>query len=102
MIAINNKVVCIGDVRSPGAWAYAYPNGYVKKGEIYVVEGMDMHKFDDQPVPVLCLFLVGKKALHISLNEERGWHAEKFRKLEYVQEINRLKAQIGQPQESFK
>lgn len=101
MIAINDKVVCIDDTPKSGAWCYQFPNGFVKKGEIYVVEGMEMHKFDDIQVPVLCLFLVGKKAFNIHLNEERGWHAEKFRRLEYIQEINRLKAQIGEPQEAF-
>lgn len=97
MIAINDKVVCVNDYQSG---YYSYPNGGVKKGSVYVVEGIKIQEFCDLPNPIVALFLVGFPRLN-GIGENIPWSSFDFRRLEEVKEINRLKAQIGEPQEAF-
>lgn len=103
MIAINDKVVCVNDAPGRGTLKgqFDYPSGFVQKGKVYVVEGFKMLDFDDDPKITVGLKLTGLPVFDTIDSEEWAWQVWRFRKLEHLQEINRLKAQIGEPQEAF-
>lgn len=99
MINIGDKVVCVDDIPKYGSTEYEYSNDYVKKGEVYNVEGFSVENFNDTG-ETLCLYLTNKRRYWRYNGEDTGWPAFRFRKLEDVKMENELKRSKGQPVEN--
>lgn len=91
MIAIGDKVVCINDQLNPASLKFFdYPNGFTKKGQIYVVEALEIYNFLDIG-PTLSFHLIGLPCFFIPTNIKCPWMGHSFRKLEDVKMENELK-----------
>lgn len=96
----NDKVICVDDYPGPGmiAGCYSYPDGYIKKGQIYVVrEIRDIAINANKKLNWIGLILVGVRALQkesLPREFDVGWYYMRFRKLSEVQEENRRNREI--------
>jgi hypothetical protein len=97
MFNVSDKLVCVDD--SPNAnTGETVP---LKKGAIYVVRGMDLDEDILGMVGVLLVGLTtGVRTCRDGTGGELGFAASRFRKLSEVQAENRLKASVGNMQES--
>lgn len=91
MIAVGDKVVCVGNPRGHRCYK-DYPDYYWTEGEIpvkgriYVVRRLFLF------VNELGIAVIGGSVGVLTpFRFETGWHHESFRKLEDVQNENRLK-----------
>ena len=93
----SDKVVCIDD--SPGMGTingdYYYPNGFIKRGTIYVVEEVKVMDFTGVSNSVQ-LVIVGVPAIPMRgryMGEDAGLGFRRFRKLSEIQAENAAKQQ---------
>ncbi len=86
---ISDKVVCIDDTPGVRPYQYHYPNGFVKKGQVYCVESVLEYRFTEGVL--LSLFIVGCPRFWKVTGANIPWAARRFRKLEDIKEENRLK-----------
>lgn len=77
--SISDKVVCINDTKVPShsgeVGDYEFPDGYIEKGIVYVVNGFVTN------TPHVGLRLVGLRCLSAKLGTELGWSTTRFRLL---------------------
>lgn len=88
---INDKVVCVDAAPSRNC---LFPSSALKKGSIYVVEGLDL---EEDMQGDIGLHLVGVSSFLHPRGIWLGWNSRRFRKLSEVQAENTLRAQQPEP-----
>lgn len=83
---IGDKVISLIDF-IPNK-TFLHPYGEPLKDNIYVIKGFIIKQ------NMLGLKLIGLKTIQADTNEETGWAADKFRKLDDIKEINQLKREL--------
>lgn len=93
---VSDKVVCVDAVPGAGTLGgeYEYPGGYLKHGDVYVVNGLFL---DDgiEGAPEECLLIVGKPSIprkgFTYEGQDVGYASRRFRLLSEIQAENRAR-----------